>query len=190
MARSAGKGAIAFQKAGGFKQSVPSVGDLEPVRVAGLLRLVKVKDVIAEQLSRAIGKIAAAITPDRIRQPMAGGFQMTLQAHFELSFRAEARRIHNGSSNVFERLSGMGSLNMLAPRSVAALAINSLGNSAREREFALAGSRFGLYCRVRVVAEKAFPINLTTEVHVIRPVISRIHSPEAAPFGIPSDRQL
>src|SRR5438105_1155359 len=78
MARSAGKGARAFQKAGGFKQPVPSVGDLELVRVTGSQRLVKVKDIIAKRLSRAVGKIAAAVTPDGIRQPVAGGFQMTL----------------------------------------------------------------------------------------------------------------
>src|SRR5258708_38175679 len=78
MARSAGKGARAFQKAGGLKQPVPGVGDLELVRVAGLPRLVEVKDVIAQRLSRAVGKIAAAVTPDGIRQPGAGGFQITL----------------------------------------------------------------------------------------------------------------
>src|SRR5260370_20455633 len=78
MARSAGKGARAFQKAGGFKQPIPSVGDLELVRVAGLPRLVQVKDVIAKRLARAVGKIAAAVTPDGVRQAVAGGFQMTL----------------------------------------------------------------------------------------------------------------
>src|SRR5438876_36941 len=131
MARSAGQGARAFLKAGRFEEAVPSVGDLELVLVARSWRLIKVKDVIAKRLSRAVGKIAAAVTPDGIRQQVAGGFQMTLQAHFELSFRAQARRIQNGSSNVFERLPGLGSLNMLASRSVAALAINPLGNSAR-----------------------------------------------------------
>src|SRR6266446_8639336 len=78
MARRAGKGARAFQKAGGLKQPVPGVGDLELVRVASLPRLVKVKDVIAKRLSRAAGKMAAAVTPDGIRQLVAGGFQMTL----------------------------------------------------------------------------------------------------------------
>src|SRR5882762_4249554 len=87
MARGAGQGACAFQKTRGFEQPVARVGDLELVLDAGLQRSVEVKDVIAQRLSRAVGKIAAAVAPDGIRQPVAGGFQMTLQAHLELPFR-------------------------------------------------------------------------------------------------------
>jgi len=54
------------------------MSNLKVVIIAGSLSTVEVQNVIAKRLSCAIGKIAAAVTPEGIRQAVACGFQMTL----------------------------------------------------------------------------------------------------------------
>jgi len=71
---------------------------------------------------------------------------MTLQHTSSCLSELKARRIHNCSSNVFERLAG-------SAREYDGVQVRgrvdsqSLWNGAGEREFAPAGIRFGLYAR-------------------------------------------
>jgi hypothetical protein len=68
------------------------------------------------------------------------------------------------------------------------LAIDTFGHCAGDDELSLTG--VGQQKRIGVVAEEAFLVDLTAEVQVIGAIISRVHGPKAAPFGVPADRQL
>src|SRR5213079_1667504 len=73
---------------------------------------------------------------------------------------------------------------------VAPLAIDAFGQ--RTLIYRL-GKRHVVSCRdlwISVVAEHAVIRNLPAEAFVIAPVVTRIHSPVAALFGVPSERKL
>jgi len=90
MARRTCKRAVTFQEAGRFQKPIGGVSDFELVFVARAWSVVEVEGVILERLSRPEGEKAAAEPPQRVRKVVTGGFQMTLEAQFELSLRAEA----------------------------------------------------------------------------------------------------
>jgi len=93
---------------------------------------------------------------------------MTLQAHLESALRFQLRGIDDRSLLA----------DMEFTRSVAALAIDALGNTAVSLR------------RVAVVAEEARIRHVPAEIRVIWPVVTGTHVPRAAVLGIPTDRQF
>jgi hypothetical protein len=69
---------------------------------------------------------------------------------------------------------------------VTALAIDPFRNSAAQSKF----GRLAIPARVSIVTEEAFPIQLPPKIHVIGPVVSRIHRPPSTLLAIPRNRQL
>ena len=116
---------------------------------------------------------------------------MALHAYFHLTVRREARWIQDGSAHHGQVALGLKSeADMFFALAVAALAIDSFGK--------IAGiDRFGEWlfiasgnARVSVVAEHAIVGNGAAEPFVIRAVVTGVHGPIAAVFGVTRQRQF
>src|SRR5207249_1208686 len=87
----------------------------------------------AQPLARLVRERPPLETLDRIRQAKAGRFEVALHAYFELPIRVEPRRVDDGCANIFRiRAADLRRLHVLAPRTVASLAIDPLRQTARE----------------------------------------------------------
>src|SRR5690242_17319309 len=136
--------------------------------------MVEMQDVIRQRFSRPVREKPAAVAPDGIRQPAAGGLQVTLKTHLELTFAAKPGRIED---RITARLFGV-----RATGSVATLAIDALGNFAVQDQLAL-GALLGI--GVGLMAKKTLAVYPPAEVHMIGTVVSGIHGPEATPLRVP-----
>ena len=148
------------------------------------------ENIVLERFARPVGKHATSVAPQGVRKLAAGGFQMTLQAQFELPFPVQPRRVDNCAAYGIERRSGPGALHMGASGTVTALAIDPLGNCAAKKQLSPYTHLPCIDFRVGVVAEEAFLIDLAPKVRMIPTVVTRIHGPESAVFRIPGNGRL
>src|SRR5262245_30979868 len=121
-------------------QTISRSNDLEFIVGAGIRRVVKVKHVVGQRLAGLVGERSAIESHDGIRQAGTRRFEMALHADFDLSLRAESRRIDDRFSNVFcvsPRLCRR--LDVFASWTVTPLAIDAFGNVSRKYRF---GARF------------------------------------------------
>src|SRR5262245_14473900 len=125
------------------------------------------ENVVFERFTRAIGKQAASIAPERIREPAAGGFQMALQADLEASFGREPRRIDNRRSHSRGRSASARLGDMLPSGPVTSLAIDTLGNSPAQKQFTVGGGAGGPALGIGVVAEETLLVDRALKAGMI-----------------------
>ncbi len=181
---------IALQEAGGLHEPVGGPGDFELVIPSDARGLVEVQHIVLEALAGPVRKDSAAVAAQRIREPAAGGFQMTLQAQLELPFGGQPRRVDNSGAHGCGRSSVGGAFHMGASGTVAALAIDALGYRTAKEQLARTGWRSGFDCGVGVVAEETFLVDLAAKVEVVAAIVAWIHGPVSAVFSVPGDRRL
>src|SRR5579871_1308614 len=126
-----------------------------------------------------------------MRQQPACRFQMALKADLHLAFRAQARGIYDrGADLLGSGAFSSGGFHMILSGAVASLAIDCLWE-----RLDIPGLRCRLLTPLRdawigVMAEHALVMNHACGALVVGSVVTRIHPPIAAFFGVPAKRQL
>src|SRR6266446_2809999 len=141
---------LAFLETGRLAQPVRRVCDLEPVVIRRSRTLIEVQNVINQWLTGPVGEDAARVTNDGRGQAETRDFQMALHAQIQLPLAAQPGRVYDCALGCLSRLHR---LNVIAPRSVAALAIDTAREGStknRGRSHGI-GTLFNL--RITVVTE-------------------------------------
>ena len=125
VAGSARQSSPTLLKALGLSQSVGGAVDLEFVVMPGSRRVVEMNQVAAQILARTKRINRPAKSPHRLRQFVAGGFEMTLLTDVHLTFGTQSGWIDSGLSNRLDAFSVAGDCHMLRPRAMAPLAVDS-----------------------------------------------------------------
>src|SRR4051794_13368370 len=92
MACGASELTLAFQKTLGHSQAVCGIHDLKPVFPGRGGRMIKELCEAGERLVRPIGKWAASIFDNGMRERKTAGFQMALHTHLHLAVRWQPGR--------------------------------------------------------------------------------------------------
>src|SRR5215469_5236134 len=98
VARRAAQAARAHLKTGRAPQPVTLAGDLEFLIGRNAI---EVEHKIGKWLTGLVRKRSSLITDNRIRQAVASGFEVALEADFHLAVGTEARGINNGPADFF-----------------------------------------------------------------------------------------
>src|SRR5436190_21341435 len=142
------------------------------------------QNVIGERLSGAVGEYAAPVTPKRGRQRKSCRFQVALQAHLHLPFRAQPRWIHDTGTRE-SAVSTPDSLHVTLSRAVATLAVYAFGEFLEHRL-----ARIYFAAGITVVAEHALNGDPPAKVPMVGAIVAGTHCPISAVFGIPTHRKL
>src|SRR5206468_1681785 len=126
---------------------------------------VEMQYVVLQRLPGPVGEHIPIRTADRIGQPAASRFQVALQTNFKLPRRIEPRRVDDRAR--------LRAARVLPSGPMAALAIDRLSFTSRPP-------------RITCVTEQALVVDAPAEIHVVRPVVPRIHRPISALLAIPA----
>jgi hypothetical protein len=182
-------GQAASQQTLRFAQPIGRMGDFEIVLVLSARRMIKEEHETAQRLTRLIGKGAAAVFDDRMRQRQAGDLKVALHAHLKLAVAAEARWVQDGFADILNlRARSLSHANVIRVRPVAVLVIDP--SAIRRCKRFAAGLLMTLEdFRIGVVAEHALTSDGARRQLVVA-VVARVHGPCAAVFGIPGEGKL
>ena len=166
------------------------MSDLELVFVRASRRMVEVQDVIRQRLSGPVRENSAMGSLAGIRQSEAGRLQVTLVADFQSAIGGKPRRVHNALADFGIGCFPCERLHVRLAGTVAALAVNSLGEFFVIDRIGVKSVSAGPDFEIAVVTEHAVKFHPAGESVMIRAVVAWIHGPESASIAVPGHWQL
>ena len=126
-------GHLAGTKTRRHAQPVGGMRDLERIVVSRVRRVIEIGEVIAQRFARPVGERSAIVAREFAGHP-AGRFKVTLQAGLQLALAIQPGGIDDQPANRLRRgFAGTRGVNVGAPRSVTALAIDAFRDLIAKR---------------------------------------------------------